>query len=396
MRWTALARAKAACAYFFVVPGLVYSLFTSRLPALKEQVAANEAEIGFILLSLGFSGLIGLLLSAPLIRRFTSRRVLRVSSLALLFSLPVAAMATSPLTLAAGCVFIGLSTGLADVAMNTQAIEVEKHYSVHCLAFMHAGYGMGALLGSSSAAGLAALGMSPFWNFVVLMSAAALVRPFMVGHMQDDSLTVPREEGPKKAFVLPPLFVILCGLVAGCDYATEGSVGEWGALFLFSVKGASEQTAALVYGVFSLSAVACRLVTDLLCRLVTDLLRTHFDDFHIIFCGSIVAVTGMTTVLFAPGSFLTLAGYACMGCGLAPVVPILFSRAGSYPGVSASAASAVVSVLAYSSLLLFPPLIGVLAHAYSLRTALMLPLLLCGLLVAASFLFRQGSRSAGA
>lgn len=388
MRWTALARAKAACAYFFVVPGLVYSLFTSRIPALKEQVAANEAEIGFILLSLGFSGLIGLLLSAPLIRRFTSRRVLRVSSLALLFSLPVAAMATSPLTLAAGCVFIGLSTGLADVAMNTQAIEVEKHYSVHCLAFMHAGYGMGALLGSSSAAGLAALGMSPFWNFVVLMSAAALVRPFMVGHMQDDSLTVPREEGPKKAFVLPPLFVILCGLVAGCDYATEGSVGEWGALFLFSVKSASEQTAALVYGVFSLSAVAC--------RLVTDLLRTHFDDFHIIFCGSIVAVTGMTTVLFAPGSFLTLAGYACMGCGLAPVVPILFSRAGSYPGVSASAASAVVSVLAYSSLLLFPPLIGVLAHAYSLRTALMLPLLLCGLLVAASFLFRQGSRSAGA
>ena len=382
MRWTALARAKAACAYFFVVPGLVYSLFTSRLPALKEQVAANEAEIGFILLSLGFSGLIGLLLSAPLIRRFTSRRVLRVSSLALLFSLPVAAMATSPLTLAAGCVFIGLSTGLADVAMNTQAIEVEKHYSVHCLAFM------GALLGSISAAGLAALGMSPFWNFVVLMSAAALVRPFMVGHMQDDSLTVPREEGPKKAFVLPPLFVILCGLVAGCDYATEGSVGEWGALFLFSVKGASEQTAALVYGVFSLSTVAC--------RLVTDLLRTHFDDFHIIFCGSIVAVTGMTTVLFAPGSFLTLAGYACMGCGLAPVVPILFSRAGSYPGVSASAASAVVSVLAYSSLLLFPPLIGVLAHAYSLRTALMLPLLLCGLLVAASFLFRRGSRSAGA
>ena len=151
MRWTALARAKAACAYFFVVPGLVYSLFTSRLPALKEQVAANEAEIGFILLSLGFSGLIGLLLSAPLIRRFTSRRVLRVSSLALLFSLPVAAMATSPLTLAAGCVFIGLSTGLADVAMNTQGIEVEKHYSVHCLAFMHAGYGMGALLGSISA-----------------------------------------------------------------------------------------------------------------------------------------------------------------------------------------------------------------------------------------------------
>lgn len=383
MRWTALARAKAACAYFFIVPGIVYSLFTSRLPALKEQISANEAEIGFILLTFGFSGLIGLVLSAPLIRRFTSRLVLRVSSLTLLCSLPLAALATSPLTLAAGCIFIGLSTGIADVAMNTQAIEVEKHYSVCCLAFMHAGYGLGGLLGSLSAAALAALGMSPFWNFVLLMGIMAVFRPLVVTHMQEDSLTVPREEGPKRAFALPPLFVILCGLVAGCDYASEGSVGEWGALFLFAVKGASEQTAALVYGVFSLSAVAC--------RLVTDVLRTHFDDFHIIFCGSLVAVGGMATVLFAPGAFLTLAGYACMGCGLAPIVPILFSRAGSCPGVSASSASAVVSVLAYSSLLLFPPLIGVLAHAYGLRTALMLPLLLCCLLVAASFLFRPGA-----
>ncbi len=383
MRWTALARAKAACAYFFIVPGVVYALFTSRLPALKEQISANEAEIGFILLTFGFSGLFGLVLSAPLIRRFTSRLVLRVSSLTLLCSLPLAALATSPLTLAAGCIFVGLSTGIADVAMNTQAIEVEKHYSVRCLAFMHAGYGLGGLLGSLSAAVLAALGMSPFWNFVLLMGIMAVFRPLVVTHMQEDSLTVPREEGPKRAFALPPLFVILCGLVAGCDYASEGSVGEWGALFLFSVKGASEQTAALVYGVFSLSAVAC--------RLVTDVLRTHFDDFHIIFYGSLVAVGGMATVLFVPGAFLTLAGYACMGCGLAPIVPILFSRAGSCPGVSASEASAVVSVLAYSSLLLFPPLIGVLAHAYGLRTALMLPLLLCCLLVAASFLFKPGA-----
>ena len=106
-------------------------------------------------------------------------------------------------------------------------------------------------------------------------------------------------------------------------------------------------------------------------------------------CGSLLAVAGMATVLFVDSAILALFGYACMGFGLAPIVPILFSRAGSCLGVSAGTASAVVSVLAYSALLLFPPLIGILAHARGLATALLLPLGLCLLLVAASFFFRE-------
>ena len=106
-------------------------------------------------------------------------------------------------------------------------------------------------------------------------------------------------------------------------------------------------------------------------------------------CGSLLAVAGMATVLFVDSAILALFGYACMGFGIAPIVPILFSRAGSCPGVSASAASAVVSVLAYSSLLLFPPLIGVIAHARDLQTGLLLPLGLTCLLVVASFFFRE-------
>lgn len=388
MRWNTLARTKVACAYFFVVPGLVYALLVSRLPALKEQVGANEAEVGFILLSYGLSGLVGLILSAPIIRKLTSRRVLRVASLSLLFALPVTALATSPLTLGLACICVGLGTGFVDVAMNAQAIEVEKHHNVRCLAFMHAGYGLGGMLGSMSAAVFAGIGVTPLWNFGLLMVLLALFRPFTVPRLLDDTSIIQRDEeigspagtGKRsRALALPPLFVIFCGVVAGCNYATEGSVGEWGALFLCT-KGASEQTAALVYGVFSLAAVFC--------RLGTDALRMHHEDFHIMLCGSLLAVVGMA-MLFVDSAILALLGYVCMGFGIAPIVPILFSRAGSCPGVSASAASAVVSVLAYSSLLLFPPLIGVIAHARDLQTGLLLPLGLTCLLVVASFFFRE-------
>ena len=321
MCWNTLARTKVACAYFFVVPGLVYALLVSRLPALKEQVGANEAEVGFILLSYGLSGLVGLILSAPIIRKLTSRRVLRVASLSLFFSLPVTALATSPLTLGLACICVGLGTGFVDVAMNAQAIEVEKHHNVRCLAFMHAGYGLGGMLGSVSAAVFAGIGVTPLWNFGLLMVLLAILRPFTVPRLLDDTSVIPRSEetdsragtGKKsRALALPPLFVIFCGVVAGCNYATEGSVGEWGALFLCT-KGAGEQTAALVYGVFSLAAVFC--------RLVTDVLRTHHEDFHIMLCGSLLAVAGMATVLLWIAPFSHFSATPAWASGLRPLCP---------------------------------------------------------------------------
>lgn len=47
---SSLSRARLSCACFFLAPGLTYSLFTSRLPAIREQAGLNEAEIGMLIL----------------------------------------------------------------------------------------------------------------------------------------------------------------------------------------------------------------------------------------------------------------------------------------------------------------------------------------------------------
>lgn len=385
MRWTRFVKTKAACAYFFVCPGLVYGSFTARMPALKAQVHANEAELGLVLLIFGCAGFVGLLLSAPLIRRFSSRLVVRLSTLALLCFLPLCALAQSPEMLALGCVCMGLCIGLADVAMNTQAIQLEQRFAVSCMAVMHGGYSLGGVLGALTGAFFAALNVQPVWNFALVVLLYACARPWTVPRLQKDMVI--RRDNPKatpggrRRFAMPPLFIILCGLTAACAYAAEGTVGEWGALFLFSVKGAEEGTAALVYACFSVCTVSC--------RMVADLARTHFSDFAIVLGGALLAVLGMSTVLCAQSPTLCLAGYSCMGLGMAPIVPILFSRGGSVPGVDASTASAVISVLAYGGLLLCPPLIGALAHAHGLQQALYVALVLCLFLVAGAFLFRK-------
>ena len=70
-------------------------------------------------------------------------------------------------------------------------------------------------------------------------------------------------------------------------------------------------------------------------------------------------------------------------------MPTLFSRAGSCPGISAGRASAIVSILSYSGLLFFPPMLGFVAHEKGLQSALLIIVAACVILALGSFLFRE-------
>lgn len=378
MKWSEFAIARMACAYFFICPGLTYGLLTSRLPALKTQTGADEAQIGLVLLCLGLSGLVALIGSAWLIARWGSRTVLRLGSAMLILALPLCGLCATPLLLGLACVLVGLGTGLTDVAMNTQGIQLEQRYRTSCMSLLHASYSLGGVFGSLTGALFAALNLSPLVNFICVLALYACLRPFALPRLQAESIT-DRPERKRPSRILP-LFVVACGILALCDYAIEGSVAEWGSLLLFTVKGASEHTAALVYGAFSFSMTFC--------RLFGDRLRGILGDFPLVFGGALLAACGMGLALFSPRPELCLTGYACMGAGLSSIVPILFSRAGEHPGVTPGEASAAISILAYSGLLFFPPTLGWLAHRVGLDNALLVVFALCWMLCAGTFLLR--------
>ncbi|MDO5538044.1 MAG: MFS transporter [Desulfovibrionaceae bacterium] len=371
-------------------PGLVYGLITSRMPAMKAQTGAHEAEIGYVLLAFGLSALVGLTVSSSLIRRFSSRRVLQVCCLGMLLVLPLTGSMQTPLTFGLASVLMGIFMGFVDVAMNAQAIQLEQRFAAPCLALMHGTYSLGGLLGALSGALFSSFGISPFLHFCAVMALYAVLLPRVMPRLQRDRVITSREEEAERSrrhrLSMPPLLVMLFGVLAACCYAAEGTVGEWGALYLFTVKGAGEETAALVY--------ACFAVTTLCCRMTADMARTHFSDFTLALTGALLAVIGMSTVLAADAVALCLLGYACMGFGMAPLVPLCFSRAGQIPGVSPSEASAVVSVMGYGGLLMFPPIIGNVAHAFGLGKALYIALGLVLIIAAGSALFRCGRRAA--
>ncbi len=372
-------RARAACFYFFVIPGLTYGVFTARMPAIQAQTQASPAEIGYVLLCFGLCGLLGLTLSSPLIRRLGCRAVLLAGVLIMFLALPCCGLASRPLHLALACVVAGIGTGLSEVAMNMHAVQLEARFRAPCMALMHGGYSLGGVCGALASALCARLACPPFWNFVFVLGVYALAFLPAAKSLEAESPGKGPETGKRRPFALPPLFVLLCGLASACGYAEEGTVGEWGSLYLHTVKGAGEDTAALVYAVYACSTV--------ICRLFADRLRLLVDDFRLVLCGGLAAFSGMLLVLGADSPLLCLLGYACVGFGGAPIVPILISRGGSEGGMETSAACALISTLSYGGLLVFPPLIGNLADAFGLHRALFTAPCLSGLLALSSFLF---------
>lgn len=157
---------------------------------------------------------------------------------------------------------------------------------------------------------------------------------------------------------------MICAVCSLLAYASEGTVGEWGGLYLTGDKGADQSVAALVYGLFSIVAFFA--------RLAGDPLRTKFGENNLMLCGLALALAAMGVVLTAESAYTVLAAYAVMGLGFAHVIPTLFSIAGRNGIIPAASATAAVAFMSYAGLLFVPPCIGWVAQHFSLHAALCL------------------------
>lgn len=361
------ASARLACMFYFMAPGLAYGLVTSRMPALKNMTGATEGELGIILLCFGLSALIGLAFAPRLIAKISAKTTLLASSLACMVFVVLVSFSSSVWFFGIAMALLGICMGLCDVTMNVQGVEVERAYKKSSMNILHAGYNIGAAAAACAGSIFAATNFDVWVNFVLPVAIMAGMLWWAEPRLVTENLEKPeRSESSPLVSVEPkkrlPFLVWVCGLLCVCCYVSEGSVGEWGSLYLHQEKAAPESIAALVFAGFS--------ICSLLCRLVADRLRNNFGDFLVSTAGATLALAGMLTVLSSSSWSICLIGYAMMGLGQAPIVPIAFSRAGAIKGVSTARATSLVSLLAYAGLLFAPPAFGLSAEHFGLHTAL--------------------------
>lgn len=361
------ASARLACMFYFMAPGLAYGLVTSRMPALKNMTGATEGELGIILLCFGLSALIGLAFAPRLIAKISAKTTLLASSLACMVFVVLVSFSSSVWFFGIAMALLGICMGLCDVTMNVQGVEVERAYKKSSMNILHAGYNIGAAAAACAGSIFAATNFGVWVNFVLPVAVMAGMLWWAEPRLVTGNLEKPeRSESSPLVSVEPkkrlPFLVWVCGLLCVCCYVSEGSVGEWGSLYIHQEKAAPESIAALVFAGFS--------ICSLLCRLVADRLRNNFGDFLVSTAGATIALAGMLTVLSSSSWSICLIGYAMMGLGQAPIVPIAFSRAGAIKGVSTARATSLVSLLAYAGLLFAPPAFGLSAEHFGLHTAL--------------------------
>lgn len=373
-------KAKLACAWFFVAPALVYGIFTSRLPALKLLLGMDDSQTAILLFALGASTLCGLLGCGLLIDRLGIKNILIVSTLCLGFFIILACAGCNFWAMLIFCALAGVCVGFCDVATNAAGIALEKRFDAGCLSFLHAFSGIGGVAGSLSGSFCASMAISPFFNMLLVLAIFFILMPLAWRGLGDYGAAC-HPAGKKPSWRHLSFYIYFFGFMSLVCHLCEGSTAEWGAILLHSAKGATQREAALAFAAFTAAMV--------LCRLFVDRLRIYISDSKITFLGCLLGALGIAITLVSPWPLLCLCGYAVMGMGLAPVSPILFSRAGAEKGATPGQASAIISIFSYSGLLLFPPFLGMLGAAWGLVNSLWLVFGLCCALALGSVAMRR-------
>ncbi|VTR28834.1 Inner membrane protein ybjJ [Serratia fonticola] len=163
-------------------------------------------------------------------------------------------------------------------------------------------------------------------------------------------------------FVLPRGWVMFIGLLCFIMFLAEGSMLDWSALYLTTMRGMDHNQAGLGYALFSIAMTIGRLNGD---RVVNAMGR-----YQVLLLGSLCAAIGLALAITIDSAIASLIGFMLVGVGASNVVPILFSAAGNQRVMPANLAIASVTTVGYAGILAGPAVIGLIAQVSSLTFAL--------------------------
>jgi fucose permease len=368
----------------FAIHAAISGSLGPRLPAIKARTDVSDAGLGTALVGFAIGLFAGTRLASWPVRRFGSRATLRVGMPLFAASLIGPALADDLASLTLSLVVMGIASGLLDVAMNANAVVVERAVGRPIMSGIHGVWSAGLLASSVVAAGAAALGTSPLRQFVLVAAVLAPVSvPLLAG------LDAGREErtdtpAPQRERAFPWAEVVPLGAIGFCSFLGEGAMHDWSAVYLREPLGTSQAVAALGFTGFALGMTVS--------RFLADGLSIRFGPVALVRSGGLVAAAGLALGLLVAEPAAAILGFTVLGAALAPIVPTVFSAAGNLGTGSGAAALGWVVTISYLGGTLGPGLIGFASRATGLRTALLVPVALALVIAALAGRVRTAQR----
>ncbi len=369
----------------FFSSGFIFATWGVHVPTVKAHYGVDEAQLGLAMLAAGAGAMLGLTSAGRWIGRHGPRRMAALCGCvyALLLS-GLIAMPGYAALLGLLAVF-GLVTSVFDVAINTEAAQLELQGGKPLMSGMHGMFSLGGMAGAASGSAALAAGLGAQMHLLLVAGVMVLVVAVSSTHMLPKPVVAGDAANADHSFLLPRGTLAVLGVLAALGLIAEGAIYDWSVLYMQQEIGSPQQQAALAYASFSAAMAAA--------RFGGDAMRARFSPATLLLGSGLLAAAAMTLVLLTDLPWLALAGFAGVGVGFANVVPILFSASAKVPGIEPARGIAAVSAVAYMGFMAGPAVIGLLARASSLTAALYVVVLFAAALAAsARYIPSGGSR----
>ncbi len=357
-------RAKHSVSVVFVLNGLAFASWLSRVPAVRDGLDLTPGRLGLLLLCLSAGTAVALPLSGAVVARLgPARTVAAMAAVVTLGLLVMAAGLSSAVVpmVGAGMFVYGIGTSGWDVAMNVEAADVERLVGRTLMPRFHAGFSAGTVAGALLGAGCARLDVALPAQLIGIALVVVLVAPLTTRWFTPVP-TIDPEAEPRPGVLIAwrEPRTLLIGLVVLAFALSEGVANDWVALALVDGYGAAESVAATGFAIFVSAMTLGRLlgggVVERIGRAAT--LRIT---------GCLVAA-GVAVVVWSPGLPGAMVGAGLWGIGASLGFPLGMSAAADDEHRSAARVSVVASI-GYTAFLGGPPLVGLLADSLGVRQA---------------------------
>jgi predicted MFS family arabinose efflux permease len=340
----------------FFIAGFALSAWAPLIPFAKARAGLDDATLGLLLLCFGAGSVVSMPLAGIITARLGCRAIVTTATILICAVLPLLAHAGTATVLASGLLLLGVGVGAIDVAMNIQAVIVERASGRSMMSGFHGMFSVGGIAGALSVSALLSLEVSPVMATAAVVSVIfALLAGFgryLLTHGGQRSASL---------LVMPRGRVLLLGLLCCIVFLVEGAMLDWSAVFLTARRDVAPAQAGFGYAAFAAAMTVGRLSGD---RFVQAL-----GGIRILWLGSLAAILGLVLVVLVPTKLVVFAGFMLTGAGCANLVPVLYTAAGNQSAVPAGLAVSAITTLGYAGILCGPALIGFIAQATSLSVA---------------------------
>jgi len=363
---TPVKRATTGVALVFLANGVVVGSWIPRLPEIRDRLSMDFGTLGLTLALGGLGALIGSSVSGVVLGRIGARRSAVFGASVLFTLLPLIAVVPTAFLLGALLAVLGFVDAQTDVGMNAVGVRVEESVGRSIMTRLHGLWSLGTLVGSgvSALAVLAGIGLGPQ---LMGLSVAGLITILYAARLVPDTAPRPRT-GQRSARIA--IGLMLTGATA---VVIEGAPLDWGAIFLIDVNGAT----SAVGGTGVIAFTAGMLVG----RMAGDFAVDRFRGVPTLFAGILLSVASMLVVVISGSIAVALFGFGLWGLGISVALPVLYKLAGAHSSFAEGAGLAALTVGTRLGFMAAPALVGLVASASSLSTALTL---VVGLTAAAS------------